>query len=177
MCMDSRKALRIPNDFAFVLRTRGRTCANNEFASPTRSPWWRPHDRPHRAYGRGMRRLDLRRDQLSTEWSRSGVGRGPRLRRRAAFRESAPSSASATKWSRPARGRGLRAIYRACSSHRYLSVEDDLLYNFVRRRGAAARREGTRSRRTLGIDRDSHRRSVGARCTRRRVRARHAGEL
>src|SRR6185312_7744104 len=31
MCMDSRKALRIPNDFAFVLRTAGANMRDNEF--------------------------------------------------------------------------------------------------------------------------------------------------
>ena len=31
MCMDSRKALRVPNDFAFVLRTAGANMRDNEF--------------------------------------------------------------------------------------------------------------------------------------------------
>jgi carbonic anhydrase len=31
MCMDARKALRIPNDFAFVLRTAGANMRDNEF--------------------------------------------------------------------------------------------------------------------------------------------------
>jgi carbonic anhydrase len=31
MCMDSRKSLRIPNDFAFVLRTAGPNMRDNEF--------------------------------------------------------------------------------------------------------------------------------------------------
>src|SRR6185295_3638340 len=31
MCMDSRKALRLPNDFAFVLRTAGANMRDNEF--------------------------------------------------------------------------------------------------------------------------------------------------
>ncbi len=31
MCMDSRKALRIPPDFAFVLRTAGANMRDNEF--------------------------------------------------------------------------------------------------------------------------------------------------
>ena len=31
MCMDSRKSLRIPNDFAFVLRTAGANMRDNEF--------------------------------------------------------------------------------------------------------------------------------------------------
>lgn len=31
MCMDSRKALRIPNDFAFILRTAGANMRDNEF--------------------------------------------------------------------------------------------------------------------------------------------------
>jgi carbonic anhydrase len=31
MCMDSRKSLRIPNDFAFVLRTAGANMIDNEF--------------------------------------------------------------------------------------------------------------------------------------------------
>src|SRR3954467_4815926 len=31
MCMDSRKTLRIPNDFAFVLRTAGANMRDNEF--------------------------------------------------------------------------------------------------------------------------------------------------
>src|SRR5690348_17690590 len=31
MCMDSRKHLRIPNDFAFVLRTAGANMRDNEF--------------------------------------------------------------------------------------------------------------------------------------------------
>lgn len=31
MCMDSRKALRIPNDFAYVLRTAGANMRDNEF--------------------------------------------------------------------------------------------------------------------------------------------------
>jgi carbonic anhydrase len=31
MCMDSRKALRMPNDFAFVLRTAGANMRDNEF--------------------------------------------------------------------------------------------------------------------------------------------------
>lgn len=31
MCMDSRKSLRIPNDFAFVLRTAGANLRDNEF--------------------------------------------------------------------------------------------------------------------------------------------------
>src|SRR3982751_6625581 len=31
MCMDSRKHLRIPNDFAFVLRTAGASMRDNEF--------------------------------------------------------------------------------------------------------------------------------------------------
>ena len=31
MCMDSRKSLRIPNDFAFILRTAGANMRDNEF--------------------------------------------------------------------------------------------------------------------------------------------------
>ena len=31
MCMDSRKSLRIPHDFAFVLRTAGANMRDNEF--------------------------------------------------------------------------------------------------------------------------------------------------
>ena len=65
MCMDSRKSLRIPNDFAFVLRTAGANMRDNEFrisyaiaVGGVRTIVLIAHT------DCGMARLDQRRDQF-----------------------------------------------------------------------------------------------------------------
>jgi carbonic anhydrase len=65
MCMDSRKTLRIPNDFAFVLRTAGANMRDNEFRISYAIAVGGVHAIALIAHTDcGMARLDLRREQF-----------------------------------------------------------------------------------------------------------------
>ena len=65
MCMDSRKALRIPDDFAFVLRTAGANMRDNEFRISYAIAVGRVRTIVLIAHTDcGMARLDERRDQF-----------------------------------------------------------------------------------------------------------------
>jgi carbonic anhydrase len=65
MCMDSRKALRIPNDFAFVLRTAGANLRDNEFRISYAIAVGGVHTIVLIAHTDcGMARLDQRREQF-----------------------------------------------------------------------------------------------------------------
>jgi carbonic anhydrase len=65
MCMDSRKTLRIPNDFAFVLRTAGANMRDNEFRISYAIAVGGVHAMALIAHTDcGMARLDQRREQF-----------------------------------------------------------------------------------------------------------------
>jgi carbonic anhydrase len=89
MCMDSRKTLRIPNDFAFVLRTAGANMRDNEFRISYAIAVGGVHTIVLIAHTDcGMARLDQRREQFidgmvaNAGWDRARAERH--------FAESAP---------------------------------------------------------------------------------------
>jgi len=89
MCMDSRKALRIPNDFAFVLRTAGANLRDNEFRISYAIAVGGVHTIVLIAHTDcGMARLDQRREQF-IEGMVSKAG-WDRTRAERHFAESAP---------------------------------------------------------------------------------------
>jgi carbonic anhydrase len=89
MCMDSRKALRIPNDFAFVLRTAGANLRDNEFRISYAIAVGGVHTIVLIAHTDcGMARLDQRREQfIEGMVARAGWDR---TRAERHFAESAP---------------------------------------------------------------------------------------
>src|SRR6476619_7651451 len=65
MCMDSRNSLRIPNDFAFVLRTAGANMRDNEFRISYALAVGGVHTIALIAHTDcGMERLEMRREQF-----------------------------------------------------------------------------------------------------------------
>jgi len=81
MCMDSRKSLRIPHDFAFVLRTAGANMRDNEFRISYSI-----------AVG-GVRTIVL--FSCTAWWT---LPDGMKNVRRSTLRNPRPSSAFATRW-------------------------------------------------------------------------------
>ena len=129
MCMDSRKSLRIPNDFAFVLRTAGANMRDNEFrisyaiaVGGVRTIVLIAHT------DCGMARLDERRDQFvhglvdAAGWDEARAVRH--------FEESAPKFGIRDEVEFVLReAERLRAIYpRIAVAPLLYRVEDDLLY-------------------------------------------------
>jgi carbonic anhydrase len=129
MCMDSRKSLRIPNDFAFVLRTAGANMRDNEFrisyaiaVGGVRTIVLIAHT------DCGMARLDQRRDQFihglmdAAGWDE--------VRATKHFEESAPKFGIRDEVEFVLReAERLRAIYpRIAIVPLLYRVEDDLLY-------------------------------------------------
>ncbi len=139
MCMDSRKSLRIPNSFAFVLRTAGANMRDNEFrisyaiaVGGVRTIVLIAHT------DCGMARLDQRRDQFihglmdAAGWDEA--------RATAQFEESAPKFGIRDEVEFVLReAERLREIYpRIPIAPLLYRVEDDLLYQL--RTDAAATR-------------------------------------
>ena len=129
MCMDSRKSLRIPNDFAFVLRTAGANMRDNEFrisyaiaVGGVRTIVLIAHT------DCGMARLDARRDQFVQGLVNAAGWDEPRAVRH--FEESAPKFGIRDEVEFVLReAERLRAIYPRISVAPLLyRVEDDLLY-------------------------------------------------
>ena len=89
MCMDSRKTLRIPNDFAFVLRTAGANMRDNEFRISYAIAVGGVHTIALIAHTDcGMARLEQRREQfIEGMVANAGWDRGRAERH---FAESAP---------------------------------------------------------------------------------------
>ncbi len=129
MCMDSRKALRIPNDFAFVLRTAGANMRDNEFrisyaiaVGGVRTIALIAHT------DCGMARLEQRREQFidgmvsAAGWDRAHAERH--------FAESAPKFGIRDEVEFVMReAERLRGIYpRILIAPLLYRVEDDLLY-------------------------------------------------
>ena len=129
MCMDSRKSLRIPNDFAFVLRTAGANMRDNEFrisyaisVGGVRTIVLIAHT------DCGMARLDERREQFirglmdAAGWDEARAVRH--------FEESAPKFGMRDEVDFVLReAERLRAIYPRITVVPLLyRVEDDLLY-------------------------------------------------
>jgi len=89
MCMDSRKTLRIPNDFAFVLRTAGANMRDNEFRISYAIAVGGVHTIVLIAHTDcGMARLDERREQFIEGMVANAGWERPRAERH--FAESAP---------------------------------------------------------------------------------------
>ena len=129
MCMDSRKSLRIPNDFAFVLRTAGANMRDNEFrisyaiaVGGVRTIALIAHT------DCGMARLDARRDQFVQGLVNAAGWDEPRAVRH--FEESAPKFGMRDEVEFVLReAERLRAIYpRIVVAPLLYRVEDDLLY-------------------------------------------------
>ena len=129
MCMDSRKSLRIPNDFAFVLRTAGANMRDNEFrisyaiaVGGVRTIALIAHT------DCGMARLDERRDQFVQGLVNAAGWDEPRAVRH--FEESAPRFGMRDEVEFVLReAERLRAIYpRIAVAPLLYRVEDDLLY-------------------------------------------------
>ena len=129
MCMDSRKSLRIPNDFAFVLRTAGANMRDNEFrisyaiaVGGVRTIVLIAHT------DCGMARLDERRDQFIRGLVNAAGWDEPRAVRH--FEESAPKFGIRDEVDFVLReAERLRAIYpRITVAPLLYRVEDDLLY-------------------------------------------------
>jgi len=132
MCMDSRKSLRIPNDFAFVLRTAGANMRDNEFrisyaisVGGIRTIVLIAHT------DCGMARLGERRDQFihglmdAAGWDEATATRH--------FEESAPKFGIRDEVDFVLReAQRLRAIYPRIHTVPLLyKVEDDLLYQLL----------------------------------------------
>ena len=132
MCMDSRKSLRIPNDFAFVLRTAGANMRDNEFrisyaiaVGHVRTIVLIAHT------DCGMARLGQRRDQFirglvdAAGWTKEHAVQH--------FEESAPKFGIEDEVGFVLReAERLRAIYPRITIVPLLyRVEDDLLYQLV----------------------------------------------
>lgn len=129
MCMDSRKSLRIPNDFAFVLRTAGANMRDNEFrisyaiaVGGVRTIVLIAHT------DCGMARLGERRDQFVQGLVNAAGWDEPRAVRH--FEESAPKFGIRDEVEFVLReAERLRAIYPSIAVAPLLyRVEDDLLY-------------------------------------------------
>jgi carbonic anhydrase len=129
MCMDSRKALRIPNDFAFVLRTAGANMRDNEFRISYAIAVGGVHTIALIAHTDcGMARLDLRRDQFVAGMVKNAGW--DRARAEQHFAESAPKFGIRDEVEFVLREADrLRAIYPSVLIAPLLyRVEDDLLY-------------------------------------------------
>src|SRR4051812_16307375 len=129
MCMDSRKHLRIPNDFAFVLRTAGANMRDNEFRISYAIAVGGVHTIALIAHTDcGMARLDQRRDQFiegmvaNAGWDRARAERH--------FAESAPKFGIRDEVDFVVHEAGrLRGIYpRIQVAPLLYRVDDDLLY-------------------------------------------------
>jgi carbonic anhydrase len=129
MCMDSRKALRIPNDFAFVLRTAGANMRDNEFRISYAIAVGGVNTMALIAHTDcGMARLEERRDQFingmvqNAGWDRARAERH--------FADSAPKFGIRDEIDFVMREADrLRGIYPAILVAPLLyKVEDDLLY-------------------------------------------------
>jgi len=129
MCMDSRKSLRIPNDFAFVLRTAGANMRDNEFRISYAIAVGGVHTIALIAHTDcGMARLEERRDQFingmveNAGWDRT--------RAEQHFADSAPKFGIRDEVDFVMREADrLRGIYPATMVAPLLyRVEDDLLY-------------------------------------------------
>ena len=129
MCMDSRKSLRIPNDFAFVLRTAGANMRDNEFRISYAIAVGGVHTIALIAHTDcGMARLEERRDQFingmveNAGWDRA--------RAEQHFADSAPKFGIRDEVDFVMREADrLRGIYPATMVAPLLyRVEDDLLY-------------------------------------------------
>jgi len=129
MCMDSRKALRIPNDFAFVLRTAGANMRDNEFRISYAIAVGGVHTIALIAHTDcGMARLDLRREQFVDGMVKNAGW--DRARAEQHFAESAPKFGIRDEVEFVLReAERLRAIYPSVLIAPLLyRVEDDLLY-------------------------------------------------
>jgi len=129
MCMDSRKSLRIPNDFAFVLRTAGANMRDNEFrisyaiaVGGIRTIVLIAHT------DCGMARLDQRREQFIRGLMDAAGWDEARARKH--FEESAPKFGIRDEVEFVLReAERLRGIYpRIRIAPLLYRVEDDLLY-------------------------------------------------
>lgn len=129
MCMDSRKALRIPNDFAFVLRTAGANMRDNEFRISYAIAVGGVHTIALIAHTDcGMARLDLRREQFVDGMVKNAGW--DRARAEQHFAESAPKFGIRDEVEFVLReAERLRVIYPSVLIAPLLyRVEDDLLY-------------------------------------------------
>ncbi len=132
MCMDSRKSLRIPNDFAFVLRTAGANMRDNEFrisyaiaVGGVRTIVLIAHT------DCGMARLDERRQQfISGLTDAAGWDEARAIRH---FEDSAPKFGMRDEVEFVLRvAERLREIYpRIAIAPLLYRVEDDLLYQLL----------------------------------------------
>src|SRR6185436_20500559 len=129
MCMDSRKALRIPNDFAFVLRTAGANMRDNEFRIAYAIAVGGVHTIALIAHTDcGMAQLDKRRDDFINGLVRNAGWE--RERAEPHFAESAPKFGIRDEVDFVLREADrLRAIYpRILVAPLLYRVEDDLPY-------------------------------------------------
>jgi carbonic anhydrase len=129
MCMDSRKALRIPHDFAFVLRTAGANMRDNEFRIAYAIAVGGVHTIALIAHTDcGMARLDQRREQF-IEGMVTNAG-WDRARAEQHFVESAPKFGIRDEVDFVMREADrLRGIYpKVFVAPLLYKVEDDLLY-------------------------------------------------
>jgi carbonic anhydrase len=129
MCMDSRKALRIPNDFAFVLRTAGANMRDNEFRIAYAISVGDLHAMALIAHTDcGMARLEERRDQFINGMVQNAGW--DRARAEQHFADSAPKFGIRDEVDFVMREADrLRGIYPAILVAPLLyKVEDDLLY-------------------------------------------------
>jgi carbonic anhydrase len=129
MCMDSRKSLRIPNDFAFVLRTAGANMRDNEFRIAYAIAVGGVHTIALIAHTDcGMARLEERRDQFINGMVQNAGW--DRARAEQHFADSAPKFGIRDEVDFVMREADrLRGIYPAIMVAPLLyRVEDDLLY-------------------------------------------------
>ena len=129
MCMDSRKALRIPNDFAFVLRTAGANMRDNEFRIAYAIAVGGVHTIVLIAHTDcGMAQLDKRRDDFVNGLVKNAGWERERAEQH--FAESAPKFGIRDEVDFVLREADrLRAIYpRIVVAPLLYRVEDDLLY-------------------------------------------------
>src|SRR6476469_9930731 len=129
MCMDSRKALRIPNDFAFVLRTAGANMRDNEFRIAYAIAVGGVHTIVLIAHTDcGMAQLDKRREDFINGLVRNAGWERERAEQH--FAESAPKFGIRDEVDFVLREADrLRAIYpRIFVAPLLYRVEDDLLY-------------------------------------------------
>jgi carbonic anhydrase len=129
MCMDSRKSLRIPNDFAFVLRTAGANMRDNEFRIAYAIAVGNVHTIALIAHTDcGMARLEERRDQFINGMVQNAGW--DRARAEQHFADSAPKFGIRDEVDFVMREADrLRGIYPSIMVAPLLyRVEDDLLY-------------------------------------------------
>src|SRR4051812_31551771 len=132
MCMDSRKALRIPNDFAFVLRTAGANMRDNEFRIAYAIAVGNLHTIALIAHTDcGMAQLERRRDVFIEGLVRNAGW--DRERAEQHFAESAPKFGIRDEVEFVLREADrLRGIYpRVLVAPLLYRVEDDLLYQLL----------------------------------------------